>query len=524
MGHNMHAVILGSVIDFTPISVKRAPGAHRIATHLRKENNMDVEVIDFAVNWPVEKLKDYLTAILKSDTVFLGVSATFDMHFDNMTTILNWVKEKYPKIAIVGGTQSYYNCTSLPIDWLIHGYGELGISALVRHLTSISTDLKYSRHGTYNYIDATHDYDATRLKDFTIDYEERDFIQPQECLTVELGRGCIFNCGFCTLLHRNIKGDHSRSEDNLYDELLRNYEKWGTTTYTFSDETVNDYHEKLERYARVVTKLPFRPHFGGYARGDLLVARPDDWQMISDLGFDSHFYGVESFNQQAARVIGKGMDGERLKEGLLKVEEFFNKQGFYRGHINLIAGLPGDTEDKMRQTLEWLSNNWWIKGNSATINPLWISPNNRPYDEDSEFSKDPEKWGYFLTTMKESDPEGIGIKAHKWNTMYKNIYEHICQTENEGYERKYGGIRGMTFMNWKNGDMNLYRILKFLTEEWFSPNMKHSGPAVHSFHNWLVNPKYTWEDMKKPQLELGHTTEFNSKFIEEYIEKKFKIL
>ena len=110
---------------------------------------------------------------------------------------------------------------------------------------------------------------AARMKDLSTHYEERDYIQPQEVLTVEFGRGCIFNCHFCTLTHRNIKDDHSRAEDNLYNELLENYNKWGTTNYSISDETVNDYTEKLQRYANVITKLPFKPNMSGYIRADL---------------------------------------------------------------------------------------------------------------------------------------------------------------------------------------------------------------------------------------------------------------
>jgi hypothetical protein len=40
-----HGIILGGVVDYYYDSIKRAPGAHKIATHLRREG-WDVEVLD----------------------------------------------------------------------------------------------------------------------------------------------------------------------------------------------------------------------------------------------------------------------------------------------------------------------------------------------------------------------------------------------------------------------------------------------------------------------------------------------
>ena len=538
MVDNMHALIFGAVVDFAQVSVKRAPGAHRIATHLRKEG-MDVEVVDFSDQWTLQELKDYFKLRVRTDTVFLGCSATFDIHFPHLREFLYWVKDNFPTIPIVGGTQSYYNCTNLPIDWLVHGYGEVGISALVRHLTNVGTDLKYETHEQdghkFKYIDCTNNYPGTKLRDFSIDYEERDFIQPSECLTLELARGCIFNCHFCTLVHRNNKEDLGRDADNVYQELLTNYEKWGTTTYTFSDETVNDYPEKLEKYAKVVTKLPFRPRFGGYARGDLLVARPQDWDMIWDLGFDSHFYGIESFNHESARSIGKGMDPQKLQDGLLKFKDHFESKGFYRGHINLIAGLPGETPETLQKTFDWLDKNWWPTetklGGSSVINPLWIpSGRARPYDDLSNFAKDPAKWGYLPTTLDESHPRDANgefkeFPSHPWNIMFKGIYQNIVDSEGRNDLAEGGGLKGMTFMNWKNDSTNALEMLFWLSENWFSEKHRHCPPAVHSFHTYLANSEWTWDDMSRPQRVLAEgQVELNKKFIQEYKDKKFNFL
>ena len=69
---------------------------------------------------------------------------------------------------------------------------------------------------------------------------------------MEWSRGCIFKCAFCTYPILGVRDDHSRDENDLYEEMIENYERWGTKYYALADETVNDYHEKLERYAKVI--------------------------------------------------------------------------------------------------------------------------------------------------------------------------------------------------------------------------------------------------------------------------------
>ena len=56
-------------------------------------------------------------------------------------------------------------------------------------------------------------------KDLVVEYEDRDFIQPTDTLTLELSRGCKFACKFCSYNAIGMKGDLTRDMDTLYDEV-----------------------------------------------------------------------------------------------------------------------------------------------------------------------------------------------------------------------------------------------------------------------------------------------------------------
>jgi hypothetical protein len=512
-----HGIIMGGVVDYYYDSIKRAPGAHKIATHLRREG-WDIEVLDFVNSWTLEELKEFSRQRVTNKTKFLGLSATFSIRFKHLYKFVPWFKKEYPDVLIVAGSQSLYNVEGLPIDYVVHGYGELAITAILKG------DPKYSDHmwlngHAYRRIDATHDYPSARMKNLSTYYEDRDHIQPQEVLTVEFGRGCIFNCHFCTLTHRNIKEDHSRSEDNLYDELLTNYERWGVTNYSIADETVNDYTEKLYRYANQIKKLPFKPNMAGYVRGDLLVSKPDDWQMITDIGLNSQFYGIESFHRPSARSVGKGMESVRLQDGLLAYNEWASERGHFQGHISLIAGLPHETLDTLRTTKKWILENWL--GQSSMINPLWIPDQSRPYEEQSRFSMDPAKYGFTETTIggrpwTDGPMNRFGKMYHALKAREENPNKSIYKTEETTFQEE------VAFMNWKSNTMDLYEAIDFLEHEWYLQDeaLHQQPPLPFSYHNWLIDPNYKWEDMSAPQNTMSPPEEYAKKFIDNYKQKK----
>ena len=80
----------------------------------------------------------------------------------------------------------------------------------------------------------------------------------------------------------------------------------------------------------------------------------------------------------------------------------------------------------------------------------------------------------------------------------------------------------MSFMNWKNDNTNLYQVLNYLEHEWYvgDEQLWKEPPLPFSYHNWLIDPNYKWEDMSKPKSELAVPQELARNFIENYKRKK----
>ena len=50
--------------------------------------------------------------------------------------------------------------------------------------------------------------------------------------------------------------------------------------------------------------------------------------------------------------------------------------------------------------------------------------------------------------------------------------------------------------------------------------IRNQPPLPFSYHNWLIDPKYKWEDMSKPMNELEVPKKLAGDFIKSYIQKK----
>ena len=247
--------------DYWP-GIKRSAGGHRIATFLR-QNNWDIEVLDFWPTWTRDELTDFFDSRVTKDTKFVGISAMFpaagssiknQKHFQEMQNNVHYLRDRYPQLTWVAGAQNLSAVLGYPVDYYFSSFAEYGLLEFLNWLTGVpGADPKIK---TRNYwgadrqvVECRTDFPAWPMPNANVSYEERDFLRPDEVLTVELGRGCKFQCKFCSFTVLGVKGDMSRCEENLYTELRENYVKWGIQHYTVGDETINDSKSKLAKCA-----------------------------------------------------------------------------------------------------------------------------------------------------------------------------------------------------------------------------------------------------------------------------------
>jgi hypothetical protein len=368
--------------EIASMALFRSFGNHKIATYLRK-SNWDIECLDYTTEFDWDEIVEYIDSRITEDTVFCGWSVVFTLagtSASHVNEIIAYIRDNYPHVIHIAGGWYGRALQDIDCDYWIMGNGEFGIEAILKKHTGYADEIEHLHpvtnvNGKKGYvIDAVHSkcHQCFPKPDANISYEERDGIQPYECLSMELSRGCRFACKYCMYPLIGMKEDTTRDPVSLYNEMLENYKRWGVENYYLSDDTVNDRPEKMVMLGEVARKLPFQPFLGGYARLDLIInhgrefgpyGKYEIWDHMIEAGFTAHHYGIETFNHDAGKIIGKGMHPDKVKDGMLEIEEYFTKRAptAYSGGSTFIAGLEKESMESLQETQDWVNKHWTVQ-------------------------------------------------------------------------------------------------------------------------------------------------------------------
>jgi len=360
------------------MAMQKTVGVYKVAYELR-QIGIQVAVIHHLNIFSIEEINSLLTKLISPSTLFVGFNNVFYQPFlDSSASAYAGIKSCPPGSMLPHGLQfnkelkllikeANTNCQLVlggptahdasyngDFDYIVSGYADKSIVNLAKHLMDKSIKLEQSYksiHGPYIINDskaAGFDFPSS-----TIRYEEHDAILPDEVLTLEVSRGCIFKCSFCSFpLNGKSKFDYIKNEELLLAELMDNYTRFGTTKYVFSDDTFNDSIEKCEMISRVAAALPFKLEWWAYLRLDLLAAHPQTIDMLFDSGLRGCYFGIETFNQKAGSAIGKGAKRERLIDTLRLIKTKWGASVMLHG--SFIFGLPHESMESMKQTISFL--------------------------------------------------------------------------------------------------------------------------------------------------------------------------
>ena len=220
-------------------SLSRPLGGHRIAHYLR-EQGWDIEVVDWANWWSLEQLQDFFRSRYNKDVVFAGFGHLYSIWSDTMEQFGWWIKKNYPNVTLISGSSVNPMFTSSCIDYYVQGFGEHAIVNLLKYIAGNGPTPVFEMLGSRKVIPAIEHYPAFPMKSLMVKYEDRDFVESDEWLTVELARGCKFKCAFCQFPVLGVKGDTSRDAVDFEIQLKDAYDRFGVSSYIIADETFND--------------------------------------------------------------------------------------------------------------------------------------------------------------------------------------------------------------------------------------------------------------------------------------------
>lgn len=402
----------GTRLEQTSPWIQRSLGPYRLATEL-ENNGYSCFVLDYVIHFSLEEILKSLQPHLNEETLWVGFSSTFfwndnydsyssskldRMYYDDpkfIETLIYKIKEKYNVKIIYGGAKAPYFLADKNIDYYVLGYADTSTVELTHHIKN-NKEIKKKEHlidDRVSYIVDSVDFPEPVMSSINTSWENKNVL-PNEALPLELARGCIFKCKFCSYpLLGKKKGTYLRDPMIIKDEMIKNWELYGTENYYITDDTFNDDNDKIEALHKVFTSLPFKPKFSCYLRVDLINKFPHQADLLTEMGLVGTYFGIETFHPDSAKSIGKGLHPNKVKDRLFILnEKWKNKVNIGAGFI---LGLPYDTVEYFDDLIKWHIDNDVLQ--HVVFFPLTMFKRDKNSNLEaytSEFSLNPEIYGY----------------------------------------------------------------------------------------------------------------------------------
>ncbi len=242
-----------------------------------------------------------------------------------------------------------------------------------------------------------------KIENYFIGYLKHPYI------SIYSGRGCKSRCTFC--LWPQTVGGHvyrTRSVENVVEEIAWSKKAFPQVKeFFFDDDTFTDDLPRAEAIAKGLGKLGVTWSCNAKAN----VPRKS-LEVFKENGLRLLLVGYESGNQQILYNIKKGMR--------IEVAERFTKDCHDLGiaiHGTFIMGLPGESEETIRETIEW----------ARKINPHTIQVSlAAPYPGTFLYKQAIENGWLDAEHAELVDDNGVQIAPlHYPNLSHERIFENV---------------------------------------------------------------------------------------------------
>lgn len=190
-------------------------------------------------------------------------------------------------------------------------------------------------------------------------------------VTITTSRGCAFRCTFCvypqTMMGRRFR---LRSIENVVDEMEYIVENFPQAkAIFFEDDTMTADKERCNNLADLIRKRNIKISWTTNARVGLDL---NTMKKMKEAGCRTFCVGFESGSQDVLDNMKKSIKLERMFEFMKNAK----KAGLLI-HGCFMAGLPGETKETMRQTVELAKR---LNPDTAQFYPVMIYPGTEAYD------------------------------------------------------------------------------------------------------------------------------------------------
>ncbi len=272
------------------------------------------------------------------------------------------VKNHDPSIlVVVGGAHVTFQDEEVlrdcpEIDVVVRGEGEVTMNVLLEEING-----NHSYHGvagTTTRADGTiirnpdrpyiHDLDSLPFPAYDLLGLHQYFPKGDRFAPMITSRGCPYQCTFCSSSRITGKRWRGRSPTNVIQELQFLQDRYGVRDITFIDDLFTFDHRRVSDICSMMNKEADNVTWTCSSRADIMSRHPEMANWLKEAGCHTIYIGAESGSQRILNTIKKGI---RLSQ-IIKSVRLAKKVGL-QVVLSFILGIPGETEEDMRSTIDF---------------------------------------------------------------------------------------------------------------------------------------------------------------------------
>lgn len=339
-------------------------GTLLLATIL-KQNNTDVDIYRFTEasmsNGFFPFIDETAKNIVAKGPKIVSFYCRCDCYLTNIM-IAKKIKETNPDIYVIfGGPQAdasaYDTINEIPwVDFCCRGEGETTVYTLFSALLN-KTDYSAIKGLTYkdnnqNIVEnpapeLVEDLDSLPFTDYSLipDYIVNNPESYDHAFPIDVGRGCPFNCAYCSTSIFWQRKFRVKSADRIVKEMLDLNKHFNITKFNFQHDLFTVDKKKVLNFTSALSEAGSPFEWSCSSRVDTL----DEETIVSmaENGMRSVYLGIETGSERMQKLINKNLKIDKIIETI---------DIFIKNKVNVTAsfmfGFPEETQEDLEKTLQ----------------------------------------------------------------------------------------------------------------------------------------------------------------------------
>ena len=397
-------------------------GLLSVATVLQR-SNFPVRIVDINQRSLSLDPRQSAEAILDDKPDIIGFSTQVN-EYPRTLEIAELCKRKHPGSAIIlGGPQaSTTDGATLGVfpfvDVIVRGECESSIRPLVQAIASSRAldgipGLTFRKRGKI--VRTGESTFPTALDDLPMpDYSLVPNVREFKTVPIEIGRGCPFECTFCSTKDFFQRRFRFRKTQSLLQLMAHLHDEYGSSKFSFQHDNVTVSKTKMRELCDGMKELRLGVSWSCSARLDCL--NEELVERMAAAGCRKIFMGIETGSPRMQRLIGKRLDLDKV----MPMAECLTANGI-RFTASFMMGFPQETMEDLEMTIR-LMTTLRFKGNGReTVQMHMVSPfpGTRMYEENkANLLFD----GYFSDIANPGLTEGMRTLAQQHPEIFPSFY------------------------------------------------------------------------------------------------------